>query len=92
MYDPCSDDRRIEALERVGLGGVGSAADGIPNRRGRTAVSMLERMDPAIRMTGVTKTFGRTTAVAELDLEVPRGGLYGFIGPNGAGKTTSSPP
>ena len=53
---------------------------------------MLERMDPAIRMTGVTKTFGRTTAVAELDLEVPRGGLYGFIGPNGAGKTTSSPP
>ena len=50
---------------------------------------MLERMDPAIRMTGVTKTFGQMTAVAELDLEVPRGGLYGFIGPNGAGKTTT---
>ena len=46
-------------------------------------------MDPAIRMTGVTKTFGRMTAVADLDLEVPRGGLYGFIGPNGAGKTTT---
>ncbi len=46
-------------------------------------------MDPAIRMTGVTKTFGRMTAVAELDLQVPRGGLYGFIGPNGAGKTTA---
>ncbi|MCE2541357.1 MAG: ATP-binding cassette domain-containing protein [Acidobacteria bacterium] len=40
-------------------------------------------------MTGVTKTFGRMTAVAELDLQVPRGGLYGFIGPNGAGKTTA---
>jgi ABC-2 type transport system ATP-binding protein len=37
----------------------------------------------------VTKTFGGTTAVANLDLTVPRGALYGFIGPNGAGKTTS---
>jgi ABC-2 type transport system ATP-binding protein len=46
-------------------------------------------MEPAIRMTGVTKTFGRMTAVADLGLEVPRGGLYGFIGPNGAGKTTT---
>ena len=46
-------------------------------------------MEPAIRMTGVTKTFGRMTAVADLDLQVPRGGLYGFIGPNGAGKTTA---
>ena len=46
-------------------------------------------MDTAIRMTGVTKTFGELTAVDRLDLEVPRGGLYGFIGPNGAGKTTA---
>ena len=46
-------------------------------------------MNAAVRMAGVTKTFGRMTAVAGLDLEVPRGGLYGFIGPNGAGKTTA---
>jgi ABC-2 type transport system ATP-binding protein len=46
-------------------------------------------MDTAIRLNGVTKTFGRTTAVQDLDLTVPRGALYGFIGPNGAGKTTS---
>ena len=46
-------------------------------------------MDTSIRMTGVTKTFGPMTAVADLDLQVPRGGLYGFIGPNGAGKTTT---
>ena len=46
-------------------------------------------MGPAIRMTAVTKTFGRMTAVDDLHLEVPRGGLYGFIGPNGAGKTTA---
>ena len=46
-------------------------------------------MKPAIRLTGVRKTFGHMTAVSDLDLEVPRGGLYGFIGPNGAGKTTT---
>ena len=46
-------------------------------------------MKPAIRLTGVRKTFGPMTAVSDLDLEVPRGGLYGFIGPNGAGKTTT---
>jgi len=46
-------------------------------------------MQPAIRLVSVTKTFGETTAVDCLDLEIPRGGLVGFIGPNGAGKTTT---
>ena len=46
-------------------------------------------MDNAIALKGVTKTFGRTKAVQNLDLTVPNGGLWGFIGPNGAGKTTS---
>jgi ABC-2 type transport system ATP-binding protein len=46
-------------------------------------------VDAAILLKGITKTFGETTAVRELDVVVPRGGLYGFIGPNGAGKTTS---
>lgn len=46
-------------------------------------------MSNAIVLKGVTKTFGRTTAVEDLDLTIPAHGLYGFIGPNGAGKTTS---
>src|SRR5215510_4605508 len=46
-------------------------------------------MNTAIHLKGVTKTFGRTQAVRNLDLEIPSGGLYGFIGPNGAGKTTT---
>src|SRR5947207_15892953 len=46
-------------------------------------------MDAAIKLTGVTKTFGAMTALHGLDLAIPRGALYGFIGPNGAGKTTT---
>jgi len=49
----------------------------------------MSTLDAAIRLRGVTKTFGGTTAVADLDLVIPRGALYGFIGPNGAGKTTA---
>jgi ABC-2 type transport system ATP-binding protein len=46
-------------------------------------------MPDAIALRGVTKTFGQTVAVQDLDLVVPQGALYGVIGPNGAGKTTS---
>jgi ABC-2 type transport system ATP-binding protein len=45
-------------------------------------------MESALRLRGVTKTFGATRAVDRLDLDVPRGATYGFIGPSGAGKTT----
>lgn len=37
----------------------------------------------------VTKSFGRTQVVSELNLCVPAGTIYGFLGPNGAGKTTT---
>jgi ABC-2 type transport system ATP-binding protein len=45
-------------------------------------------MADAIVLQQLTKTFGETVAVRDLDLTVPRGALYGVIGPNGAGKTT----
>lgn len=38
---------------------------------------------------GLTRRFGRITAVDEIDLRVPAGSIYGFLGPNGAGKTTT---
>jgi len=43
----------------------------------------------AIRLSHVTKRFGRTIAVDDLSLVVPTGSIYGFIGPNGSGKTTT---
>ncbi|WP_067852197.1 ABC transporter ATP-binding protein [Nocardia shimofusensis] len=42
-----------------------------------------------IAISSLRKTFGRTTALDELDLEVSRGEVHGFLGPNGAGKTTT---
>jgi ABC-2 type transport system ATP-binding protein len=44
---------------------------------------------PAIRTEGLTKTFGRTRALVDLDLEVGRGEVFGYLGPNGTGKTTT---
>ena len=44
---------------------------------------------PAIEAEGLAKRFGKTDALAGLDLRVPRGSVYGLLGPNGAGKTTA---
>jgi lipooligosaccharide transport system ATP-binding protein len=43
----------------------------------------------AIELSGVVKSFGSTTAVDGLDLEVPEGICLGLLGPNGAGKSTT---
>src|SRR3954470_13444857 len=42
-----------------------------------------------IRLSGLSKRYGSFTAVDNIDLNVPRGELFGFLGPNGAGKTTT---
>jgi ABC-2 type transport system ATP-binding protein len=57
--------------------------------RGRTLVIMNEhRSDNMIETHGLTKRYRDRTAVAGVDLAVPRACAYGFLGHNGAGKTT----
>ena len=46
-------------------------------------------MSTAIALQGITKTFGDTTVLRSLDLEVSAGGVLALLGPNGAGKTTT---
>ncbi len=48
----------------------------------------LSSSAPAIVVEGITKSFGKTQALAGVDLEVPQGHVIGLLGPNGAGKTT----
>jgi ABC-2 type transport system ATP-binding protein len=44
---------------------------------------------PVISLRGVSKFYGRHKGVADLDLHVAVGEMFGFLGPNGAGKTTT---
>jgi ABC-2 type transport system ATP-binding protein len=46
-------------------------------------------METAIETTNLKKYFGDIHAVDGIDLQIPKGALYGFLGPNGAGKTTT---
>jgi oleandomycin transport system ATP-binding protein len=46
-------------------------------------------MTNAIEAHGLTKRFGKTQALAGIDLEVAEGRVLGVLGPNGAGKTTA---
>ncbi len=43
----------------------------------------------AVRTSGLVKRYGRTLAVAGMDLNVPIGGVHALLGPNGSGKTTT---
>lgn len=45
-------------------------------------------MNPAVRVTGLTKRFGEKLALHELGFEAQTGEILGFVGPNGAGKST----
>src|SRR6202451_1034036 len=60
-----------------------------PDRTPRVAVS-VERPPGgwAVETHGLTKRFGATVAVDDVELLVPRGSAFGYLGPNGAGKTT----
>lgn len=42
-----------------------------------------------VEIKGMTKKFGKVTAVDNIDLTMEEGEIYGFIGPNGAGKSTT---
>ncbi|GLY71622.1 ABC transporter ATP-binding protein [Amycolatopsis taiwanensis] len=46
-------------------------------------------MTDPVSVSGLVKTFGRTTALDGLDLTVHTGEVHGFLGPNGAGKSTT---
>jgi putative spermidine/putrescine transport system ATP-binding protein len=54
----------------------------------REVGSMATAALPAIRLTGLTKTFGALTAVDALDLDIAQGEFFSMLGPSGSGKTT----
>jgi ABC-2 type transport system ATP-binding protein len=55
----------------------------------RAAAIAEPESDVILEVTGLTKHFGETIAVAGIDLTVVAGTIFGIVGPNGAGKTTT---
>ncbi len=43
----------------------------------------------AIKVSDLTKKYGKLTAIDHISFEVKKGEIFGFLGPNGAGKTTT---
>ena len=53
---------------------------------------MINNQNPKeviLRTVGLTKKFGKRTAVNNLNLEIRKGEVFGFLGPNGSGKSTT---
>lgn len=46
-------------------------------------------MEPAVRLTNLTKRFGREIALDDVSIDVPPGVVFALLGENGAGKTTA---
>src|SRR5215469_1242720 len=70
---------------------AGSARCGLCQRHGEP-LTMTDRrgtMTNAIEASGLVKRFGKTTALAGVDLVARQGTVLGVLGPNGAGKTTA---
>lgn len=42
-----------------------------------------------MRTTGLTKCYGRLTALSDVSVRIDAGEVFGYLGPNGAGKTTT---
>ncbi|MDR1768962.1 MAG: ATP-binding cassette domain-containing protein [Propionibacteriaceae bacterium] len=70
------------ALGRPALQGRGSRR--VDSATGQAAVAG----QLAVRARGLRRSFGETTAVAGVDLDVARGAVFGLLGPDGAGKST----
>lgn len=45
-------------------------------------------MEYVFKCENLTKKYGSFTALNNLNLQIPKGSIYGFVGKNGAGKTT----
>ena len=54
----------------------------------RAARLPARRLPSAVSLRGVTKRFGKVTAVDDIDLDIRDGEFFSMLGPSGSGKTT----
>jgi ABC-2 type transport system ATP-binding protein len=53
------------------------------------SVEISKKGTAALVVRGLTKSYGKVQALRGINLELPRGEIFGYLGPNGAGKTTT---
>src|SRR5215467_6324294 len=72
-------------------GGMTEAGGAMTRRDGMTGRGGIARTGgpAAVEVRGLTKSFGRVTAVRDMSFTAPAGKVTGFLGPNGSGKTTT---
>src|SRR6186713_3011992 len=76
------------SVPRCRKSGLGSITVPDPLDPMDTADSSTDEL-PLVHARGLVKRFGTFTAVAGIDVSVPRGEAFGFLGPNGAGKSST---
>jgi putative spermidine/putrescine transport system ATP-binding protein len=57
-------------------------------RKGESMTDVQASSEPAVRLEGLTKTFGKIVAVDDVDLDIAQGEFFSMLGPSGSGKTT----
>ena len=79
-------DRTRAGRERGRVGLCGAVR--VPGLAGLSDAGRLMSATPIIKTEGLGRDFGRTRALAKIDLTLEAGAPIGLVGPNGAGKTT----
>lgn len=59
------------------------------NFEGSNEPKILTFVEKVLQIQSLSKHFGSVRAVNELQLEIPKGSVFGILGPNGSGKTTT---
>lgn len=83
---PGLEDIFINLLSDV-RGPVSTPVDPVPISSQSPRLSVYP--EDVIRVSALTRRFGRFTAVDHINFSVKRGEIFGFLGPNGSGKTTT---
>lgn len=60
----------------------------LENSQGTPQICPTDPTTQALAVRGLTKSYGDATVVNNINLDIPKGAIYGIVGPNGAGKTT----